>query len=76
MATAVTQNDAEAMKQTAHTLKSSSAALGAIALAKLCEELEKIGNSKTTTGGSEILSQIQSEYKRVKAALPLERQGS
>jgi HPt (histidine-containing phosphotransfer) domain-containing protein len=71
MDTAVTQNDAGAMKQAAHALKSSSAALGAIALSKLCEELEKMGNSQTTTGASEILSQLQSEYETVKAALPL-----
>jgi CheY-like chemotaxis protein len=71
MDTAGTQNDAGAMKQAAHALKSSSAALGAIALSKLCEELERIGNSQTTTGASEILSQIQSEYEAVKAALPL-----
>jgi CheY-like chemotaxis protein len=73
--TAVTQTDAAAMQQAAHTLKSSSAALGAITLSKLCEDLEQIGNSKTTTGASEIMPTIQSEYEKVKAALLLERQG-
>lgn len=76
MSTAVSQGDAAAMEQAAHTLKSSSASLGAITLSKLCVNLEKIGNSKTTTGASEIMSKIQSEYERVKAALLLECQGA
>jgi HPt (histidine-containing phosphotransfer) domain-containing protein len=75
MDTAVTQTDTAAMEQAAHTLKSSSAALGAITLSKLCEELERIGNSKTITSAIEIMPQVKSEYERVKAALLLERQG-
>ncbi|HEY9709669.1 MAG TPA: response regulator, partial [Oculatellaceae cyanobacterium] len=50
MDTAVTQIDPAAIKQAAHTLKSSSASLGAITLSKLCEDLERIGNSGNTAG--------------------------
>jgi PAS domain S-box-containing protein len=73
--TAVTQTDAAEMQKAAHTMKSSSAALGAITLSKLCEDLERIGNTKTTIGASEIMSRVKSEYDKVKAALLLERQG-
>jgi HPt (histidine-containing phosphotransfer) domain-containing protein len=64
------------MQQAAHTLNSSSASLGAMTLSKLCEDLERIGNSNSTTGALEIMSQVKSEYERVKAALQIERQGA
>jgi CheY-like chemotaxis protein len=72
--TAVTQKDATAMQQAAHTLKSSSASLGAITLSKLFEELERLGNSGTTIGAQETMAQIKCEYERVQAALQIERQ--
>jgi len=76
MGGAVTQTDAAAMQQAAHTLKSSSAALGAITLSRLCQDLEIIGNSGTTAGAGEIMQQVESEYERVKAALQIECQRS
>ncbi len=72
--TAVTQTDATAMQHAAHTLKSSSASLGAITLSKLFEELERLGNSGTTIGAQETMAQIKCEYERVQAALQIERQ--
>ena len=72
--TAVDQSDAVAMKQTAHTLKSSSASLGAISFSQRCQELETMGHSGTTARASELLAQIESEYEQVKTALQLERQ--
>jgi signal transduction histidine kinase/CheY-like chemotaxis protein len=68
MDAAVTQSDATTMKQSAHTLKSSSASLGAITLSKLFEQLESLGNSQTTAGAREIMAQVESEYERVKTA--------
>ena len=53
----------------------SSASLAAITLSKLCEDLERIGNSGNTTGAPEIMEQIESEYDKVKTALQTERQG-
>jgi HPt (histidine-containing phosphotransfer) domain-containing protein len=69
MDTAVAQTDAAAMQKAAHTLKSSSASLGAITLSKLCEQLERLGYSQTTTQAREIVAQVESEYERVKSAL-------
>jgi len=76
MGAAVTQTDPAAMKQAAHTLKSSSASLGAITFSKLCEDLERIGHSGNTTDAREIMEQIQSEYEKVKVALQIECQGA
>jgi HPt (histidine-containing phosphotransfer) domain-containing protein len=45
MDTAVTQAEAATMQKAAHTLKSSSASLGAIALSKFCQQLENLGRS-------------------------------
>jgi PAS domain S-box-containing protein len=70
---AVNHQDAAAMQQAAHTLKSSSASLGAMTFSKLCEELEIMANSGTTAGAREIMLQIESEYDRVKSALQIER---
>ena len=71
MDAAVAQTDATAMQKAAHTLKSSSASLGAITLSKLCEQLERLGYSQTTTGAREIVTQVELEYERVKAGLQL-----
>jgi HPt (histidine-containing phosphotransfer) domain-containing protein len=76
MSTGVTQNDAAAMKQAAHTLKSSSASLGAMGFSQLCEQLEVIGSSDTTAGALELFAKVESEYERVKTALQIERQGA
>ncbi|HEY9708565.1 MAG TPA: response regulator, partial [Oculatellaceae cyanobacterium] len=69
MDTAQAQSDATAIKESAHTLKSSSASLGAITLSNLCEQLENLGNSQTTPESLEIISHIEAEYARVKVAL-------
>jgi len=72
--TAVAQADATRLEQAAHTLKSSSATLGAIPLSELSKELEAMGRAGTVEGGVERASQLEAEYQRVKAALQLERQ--
>jgi PAS domain S-box-containing protein len=73
IATAINHSDATAMKQAAHTLKSSSASLGAIHFSRLCQELEGMGNAGSTVGAQDLLVQVESEYKRVEAALQIER---
>ncbi|MGQ4647817.1 response regulator [Lyngbya aestuarii] len=72
MDTAVSKTDAAAMGQAAHTLKSSSASLGAIKLSQLCEQLEIAGRSSTTVGARQIMAQVELEYGRVKTALQAE----
>jgi CheY-like chemotaxis protein len=71
---AITQTDASAMQRAAHTLKSSSASLGAITLSKLCQELEDMGQASTMTDALSLESQLKVEYERVKVALQLECQ--
>lgn len=64
------------LQRAAHSLKSSSATLGAIALAQLCKELEalsyQLNNSQQVISTLEIPSlvwQIESEYVKVKQAI-------
>lgn len=69
---AVTDGDAQALRQSAHTLRSSSANLGAMNLSHLCKELEMIGRAGTTTDAQEWIAQVEAEYEKVKVALQLE----
>ena len=73
---ALTQTNAAQLQSAAHTLKSSSASLGAMNLSKLCEQLEMLGHTGTTAGAREIITRVESEYERVKSALQLECQGA
>lgn len=76
MSTAFEQQELKVMQRAAHTLKSSSAALGAMNLSRLCQELESLAKSQIRTGASEIILQIKIEYERVKKAMLLEFQPS
>jgi PAS domain S-box-containing protein len=69
---AVAAGDAQALRQSAHTLRSSSANLGAINLSHLCKELEMMGRAGTTTNAPEWIAQVEVEYEKVKVALQLE----
>ena len=61
--------DADALFRAAHSLKSSSANLGAAALAALCRELEMTGRKGTTEGTEGRLTALDEEYARVREAL-------
>jgi HPt (histidine-containing phosphotransfer) domain-containing protein len=74
IATALQQGNATQLRQATHTLKSSSATLGAITFSNFCKELEIISRSGNTESGIEKLPQLETEYQRVKAALQIERQ--
>jgi PAS domain S-box-containing protein len=69
MRQAVAQGDASLLTRAAHTLKPSSASLGAIPLATLCEELEAMGRAGALESAAEKLAQVEAEYRRVKTAL-------
>jgi PAS domain S-box-containing protein len=69
MRQAVAQDDASLLARAAHTLKPSSATLGAIPLATLCEELEAMGRAGVLEGAAEKLAQVEAEYRRVKTEL-------
>jgi HPt (histidine-containing phosphotransfer) domain-containing protein len=53
----------------AHSLKSSSAQLGANHLSALCKQLEMMGRQGLMNGTAEQIRQIEDEYARVQTAL-------
>ncbi len=71
---ATRQGDAVALHRAAHTLKSSSASLGAMTLSKFCKELEAMGRADKVEDATQIASSLEAEYERVKLALQLELQ--
>ncbi|MGB3691512.1 MAG: response regulator [Spirulinaceae cyanobacterium] len=66
---AVKQQEATALENAAHLLKSSSATLGALKLSQLCQDLEMMGRKNSLSHSQEVNSQLQQEYKEVKLAL-------
>ncbi|MCC5663939.1 PAS domain S-box protein [Nostoc sp. CHAB 5784] len=72
ISTAITTQDAQTLWYTAHQLKSSSASVGAIALAQLCKVLEAQGCSSKLENSLELISQLYQEYEQVKTALEQE----
>ncbi|MEH2114411.1 PAS domain S-box protein [Nostoc sp.] len=72
ISTAIINQDTETLWKTAHQLKSSSASVGAIALAQLCKLLEAQGRSSKLENILELFSQLYQEYEQVKTALEKE----
>ena len=68
--------DAEALRQAAHALKSSSANVGAEQLAALCKELEMLGRGGGGDGVRPLVARAEAEVARVVAALSAELDGS
>ncbi|HIK12874.1 MAG TPA: PAS domain S-box protein [Oscillatoriaceae cyanobacterium M33_DOE_052] len=66
---AVAASDAEALRVSAHTLRSSSANLGAMGLAKLCQELENMGRERNTTLAPALMEQVEANLDNVIVAL-------
>jgi len=66
---AVQQGDAGAAQRAAHGLKSSSANVGALALAACFKELEQMGRAGCTAGMAARLADADNEYTRVARAL-------
>src|SRR5919199_1615691 len=71
---AVAAGDAQALRQSAHTLRSSSANLGAMNLSNLSKELEMMGRADTTTDAPDHMAQVEAEYEKVKIALQMENE--
>ena len=69
---AVASDDPLAMQGAAHSLKSSSAVLGARKLATLCQALETLGRSRTTAHAITILTQLTTECEAVCKAVAME----
>ena len=62
-------NDAKGMARSAHSLKSSSGNMGALALAELCKNMEVNGRRQMTKHAVDDYNQIIAEYQRVQSAL-------
>lgn len=71
---ALDKEAATVLERSAHNLKSSSAILGAINLSQLCQKLESTAPTSTLDVAAAIVSQIETEYEKVKTALLQERQ--
>ena len=65
----ITEGDTEAIRMTAHRLKSGSANLGASRLAALFKSLETVGAKNTTEGADQLLAGIEEHFIEVRSAL-------
>jgi HPt (histidine-containing phosphotransfer) domain-containing protein len=72
---ALEQGDADTTRKAAHSLKSSSANLGARQLASLSKALEDAGRSHSLEQAGPLLERIKTEHGRVVAALQGELEG-
>jgi len=72
MRDAVTHGNCEALRQAAHSLKSTSANLGAAPLAELCRGAEEVARKGAAATEEFRLDAIEAEYERVRAALEAE----
>ncbi len=77
MREAVVRGDADGLRRSAHTLKGSSASVGAMGLSALCQELQAMAEAEALEGALQKVSQVEAEYERVKVALEttLDQQG-
>ncbi len=66
---AAPNNDGETVRQSAHSLKSSSANVGALRLAQLCGELESIASDAVMPYMQQLLGRIDDEYPVVRNVL-------
>ena len=62
LATAIRMQDTATMRLAAHSLKSSSAMVGATELAELCRDVEQLAIRKTTEGAEDLLVKIHVAY--------------
>jgi|GEM_PF-1079215 len=67
--TAVQEKDSDGIYTTAHSLKSSSANVGALSLFELCKTLELQGRQQDLTGIEQVLDEVESLHVKVCAAL-------
>jgi HPt (histidine-containing phosphotransfer) domain-containing protein len=66
---ALARRDVDGFRRAAHSLKSTSESLGAMALASLARELEAIARAGSLDGAGEGLAPVAAEYARVAHAL-------
>jgi two-component system sensor histidine kinase/response regulator len=66
---AVADGDPQAMEQAAHSMKGSSANLGATRLAELTAQLEALGRARTFADAAPLIDEVARELERVEVAL-------
>ena len=57
------------LRKVAHSLKSSSANVGAETLAQMCKDMEQLGRTETTEGAAGILTDMEHEFQSVRHSL-------
>ena len=62
---AATTGDSEKMADAAHTLKSSSASLGAERLAALCRKVEKLARAERTAKAAILVAALETEFGHI-----------
>ncbi|TVR09534.1 MAG: response regulator [Phormidium sp. GEM2.Bin31] len=67
--TAIAAENAQQLRESAHSLKSTSAALGANPLSELSRQLEEKGKAQDFTGVEELWKRVQQQYDRTVEAL-------
>ncbi len=69
----LTEKGGRSVGRLAHSLRGSSANLGARRAAALCEELERMGEGDPSRGGRVLLDKLESELARVRRVFEAER---
>ena len=69
---AIAHGDASELKDNAHSLKSTSAAIGAMALSAISKQLEEIGKSADLSGVDTIAAQLKQTYNATVVAIEAE----
>jgi PAS domain S-box-containing protein len=72
---AIAQGDTSVLHRIAHTMKSSSAQVGAVHFSSLWKQLEYLGKSGRVEGAAELVTHIEAEFERVEAALIAKKEG-
>jgi CheY-like chemotaxis protein len=66
---ALIRQDADGLRQAAHTLKGSAAAIGAHQLRDLCEQLEHLGRDGPLEGAAELGQRLEDAHQRARTAV-------
>lgn len=67
--TALEEHDTDTFVRSAHSLKSSSAQIGAVSLSSICKDIERMGNMGVLQDAASHIIKAQEEYARVHIAL-------
>ena len=69
MKNSLAQGDAEGFRRAAHSLKSSSASLGALNFSEFASQMEALGRAQDLEAAEAKMDQFKSEYLKVEASL-------